>query len=103
MGLDIGEENIHRVNRFLGKAEGTVNVEDLMEVIFNPSGMFNYSKGKRVLYINQIDDEYVYKKNLDLISEIINENWKNGLLNQVIIGSTKNKNYINMDLGGQDG
>lgn len=103
LGLDIGEENIHRVNRFLGKAEGTVNVEDLMEVIFNPSGMFNYSKGKRVLYINQIDEEYVYKKNLDLISEIINENWKNGLLNQVIIGSTKNKNYINMDLGGQDG
>lgn len=103
LGMDINEENIHRVNRFLGGANHTVTEEDLIEVIFNPKGMFNDSKGKKVLWINQIDDHRAYKRNFDLISEIINKNWKNKLLNQVIIGSIKNRNYFQMDLGGQDG
>lgn len=103
LGMDIKEENIHRVNRFLGEAKGTVTEEDLVKVIFNPKGMFNHSMGKKVLCINQIDDDMAYKRNFDLISEIINKNWKNKLLDEVIIGSIKNRKYFDMDLGGQDG
>lgn len=103
LGMDINEENIHRVNKFLGGARGTVTEEDLMKVIFNPKGMFKHSTGKKILWINQIDDDLIYKRNFELISEIINKNWKSKLVNQVIIGSIKNGKYFDMDLGGQDG
>lgn len=103
LGLEINEENIHRTYSFLGKAIGNVSKEDLIEVIFKSQGMFKHSHGKRILCINQIDDENIYKINRDLISEIIKTNWKEKLLNQVIIGSAKKRNYLNMDLGGQDG
>lgn len=103
LGLKINEENIHRAYKFLGKAMGDVSKEDLIKVIFSSQGMFKHSHGKRMLYINQIDDEEIYMRNCGLISGIIRKNCELDFLNQVIIGSLKEGNYLNIDLGGQDG
>lgn len=103
LGMEINEASIHRINGFLGKSQGFVDKEDLIEVIFNPNGMFNHSKGKRILYINQIDEEEIYNRSCDFISEIINMNCKLQLLNQIVMGSLKKRDYYNIDIGGPYG
>lgn len=99
LGMDINEDNIHRASKFLGKSEGTVSEEDLIEVIFNPKGLFNNSKGSKAIFVNKSDDEKTYRRNCSLMSKIISKNLKLHLLNTVIIGSLREKKYYSMDLG----
>lgn len=103
LGVKINEENIHRVGMFLGKATGRVNEEDLIKVIFEARGMFNHSKGKRILFVNHLDKEEIQKRNCDLLSEIINENKERNILDEVIGGSLKKNTYFRVNVGGTHG
>lgn len=98
LGMNINEKNVHRLENFPGKLEGIVSEEDLIEVIFNPKGMFNNVKGNKVLFINSIDDEEIYKRNCGLISEIINKNRRRNFLNGFIIGSLKKKAFFKIEI-----
>lgn len=102
LGMDIKEENIHRLERFLGKHQGKISEADLIKVIFQPKGLFKNFNGRKILYINQIDQEEIRRKTSVLISEILKENEEHKLLHQVIAGSLKEEQYFNLHLGGRD-
>ena len=98
--MDINENKVHRLEKFLGSHEGTIEVEDLIEVIFNEKGLFKNSRGKRVLFINKIDDEIVYTGICQLLNEIIHKNRQFNLLNTLIWGSLKTEYFCKIHLGG---
>lgn len=96
LGLKINDSNVHRVNKFNeltdSSLEDTINVKHFIKVIFNKNGLFKYSKGKRILFLNKI--EMIDESDLNLlINEIAKRNKKDKLLNKIIYGSLKNKVY----------
>lgn len=96
LGLEINDDNVHRrfefnniTNSSLGE---NIKVKHLIEVIFNKSGLFKYSKGKRILFLNK--EEMIDENNLNLIiDEIVRRNERDKLLDKIIYGSLKNKTY----------
>lgn len=96
LGLEINDYNVHRVcefnsltNSFPGEI---ININHFLKVIFNNDGLFKYSKGKRILFLNKM--EKIDENNLKLlIKEIIKRNEKDKLLDKIIYGSLKNKIY----------
>lgn len=96
LGLEINDDNVHRVcefnsltNSFTGEI---ININHFLKVIFNNEGLFKYSKGKRILFLNKM--EKIDENNLKLlIKEIIKRNEKDKLLDKIIYGSLKNKIY----------
>lgn len=96
LGLEINDDNVHRVcefnsltNSFPGEI---ININHFLKVIFNNEGLFKYSKGKRILFLNKM--EKIDENNLKLlIKEIIKRNEKDKLLDKIIYGSLKNKIY----------
>lgn len=97
LGLEINEENIHRLDKFLGKHHGKVNEEDFLEVIFNPKGLFNHSRGSRTLFVNRVDDEEIQESISKLVSEIINKNMAEKLLDKIVVGSLINIKFKIID------
>lgn len=92
-GMHINEDNIHSLDKFLGNHEGKVMEEDLIKVIFNPEGLFNNSKGRRMLFINKVDNEEIHIRLSGLLSEIINKNIHEKLLDKILIGSLNNDRF----------
>ena len=97
IGLDINEDNIHRLDRFLNiindENSQRVKIEHLKNIVLNKNGLFKVSKGERVLFINKaenIDD----KINATLlISKIKNEDYS--FIDRFVYGSIiENKFYI---------
>ncbi len=97
LGLEINEDNIHRLDKFLGSHEGNVKEEDFLEVIFNSKGLFNHSRGRKILFINRVDNDEIRESISKLISEIINKNMTEKLLGKVVIGSLANKKFKVID------
>lgn len=69
--MDITEENIHRLDEFINITKcckGKVSICDLKNIILNPNGLFKNAKGKKILFINKVENnEYE-----ELAKEIIN-------------------------------
>lgn len=77
LGMDINEENIHRLNEFKKitcKSEGTINIFDIRNIVLNSNGLFKYAKGKKILFINKVENIYYENLAKKLIAIIKNEN-----------------------------
>ena len=102
LNLKIHEKNIHRIEEFLkltnGSVGNSINEEDIISIIFKPEGLFKNSKGKRILFINKIEEED-FKNLKKLIENIIIINKELKLLEKIIVGSLFNKTYKVIDEG----
>lgn len=99
--MEINNENIHRLKEFTSltnsKEGEKVNLDTLIEVIFNKKGLFKEAIGEKVLFLNKVD--YINEDTLNLfLDKIISKNKEIKLLDKIVYGSLKNKSfkYINM-------
>jgi probable selenium-dependent hydroxylase accessory protein YqeC len=101
IGKEISENNVHRVEEFLKVTNnvqaGKISVKDLHSVIFHPDGLFKASSGERILFINKVEN----MAQMNLVEELVRlieiENRKNRLLDRIIIGSLKNRQYMQIE------
>ena len=96
LGMVINEEKVHRSKIFCeitGAKEGdTVKLEHLTKLIISPLGLFKGALGKRILYINKVEEPTHLTLAEQLVKEINSKNKK--LLNKVFIGSLKSNAYF---------
>ncbi|HGM3506895.1 TPA: selenium cofactor biosynthesis protein YqeC [Clostridioides difficile] len=78
-GMNINEENIHRLDIFKKIASvdtynissnSTVSLENLKNIVSNPNGLFKNYSGKRVLFINKVENEKYKNLAIKLIKNI---------------------------------
>lgn len=94
--MEINNENIHRLKEFTNltnsKEGENVNLDILIEVIFNKKGLFKEAIGEKILFLNKVD--YVNDDTLMLfLDKIISKNNEINLLNRIVYGSLKNRNF----------
>lgn len=96
IGIDINEENIHRVDKFLeiinDYSNNKVNIEHLEKLILNEKGLFKFSKGEKILFINKVEDINKRKNALNIIKDIKNEN--QSYIDKFVYGSIFNNEFI---------
>ena len=96
IGIDINEENIHRVDKFLeiinDYSNNKVNIEHLEKLILNKNGLFKFYKGEKILFINKVEDINKRKNALNIIKNIKNEN--QSYIDKFIYGSIFNNEFI---------
>ena len=82
LGLDINEENVHRVEKFLQivnedlddeKSYKKVSINHLKNIITNKNGLFKISIGEKTLFINKCEDEKSIISAKKLINKLKNE------------------------------
>lgn len=102
IGKEVNEENVHRVKKFTtitGALEGdSITKEHILSLIFNSQGLFKNSVGQKILFINKVESVEEIKLAHELVGLIIEKNKTALLLDKVIFGSLKNKNYFNINL-----
>jgi probable selenium-dependent hydroxylase accessory protein YqeC len=94
--MEINNENIHRLKEFTiltnSKGGEKVNLDILIEVIFNKKGLFKEASGEKILFLNKV--EYINEDTLMLfLDKIICKNKEIKLLNSIVYGSLKNKSF----------
>jgi probable selenium-dependent hydroxylase accessory protein YqeC len=93
----ITEELVHRLEEFKkltkGIKENRITNNHLIRIIFDEKGLFKNSKGKRILFINKVEDPKDKELLKSLIKDIEEENKKNRLLDKVIYGSLKEESF----------
>ena len=96
IGIDINEENIHRVDKFLeiinDYSNNKVNIEHLEKLILNEKGLFKFSKGEKILFINKVENINKRKNALNIIKDIKNEN--QSYIDKFVYGSIFNNEFI---------
>lgn len=96
IGIDINEENIHRVDKFLeiinDYSNNKVNIEHLEKLILNKNGLFKFYKGEKILFINKVEDINKRKNALNIIKDIKNEN--QSYIDKFVYGSIFNNEFI---------
>lgn len=96
IGLDINEENIHRVDKFLDiindYSNNKVNIEHLEKLILNKNGLFKLYKGEKILFINKVENINNAVNALNIIKNIKNEN--QSYIDTFIYGSIFNNEFI---------
>lgn len=114
VGLDINEDNIHRLDRFLeiikndshnkvyDSAENfkyslcdKVNINHLKNMILNKNGLFKVSRGERILFINKVENINNKKNSLKLIESIKDKGSFN--VDSFIYGSVREKEFIKVE------
>lgn len=95
-GIDINEENIHRVDKFLDiindYSNNKVNIEHLKKLILNKNGLFKIYKGEKILFINKVENVNNRINALNIIKNIKNEN--QSYIDTFIYGSIFNNEFI---------
>lgn len=99
--MEINNENIHRLKEFTSltnsKEGEKVNLDILIEVIFNKNGLFKEAIGEKILFLNKVD--YTNEDTLMLfLDKIICKNKEIKLLNSIVYGSLKNKSFKDIKL-----
>lgn len=82
LGLDINEENVHRVEKFLQivnenlgdeRSYKKVSINHLKNIITNKKGLFKISIGEKILFINKCENEKSIINAKKLINKLKNE------------------------------
>lgn len=98
----ITDDLIHRLEEFkkltIGIKEDTITNKHLIRIIFNEKGLFKNSKGKRILFINKVEDSKYKTLVKSLLEEVEEENRKYKLLDKIIYGSLKKEYFNYIDL-----
>lgn len=91
LGMPINVSTIHRLPLFKDLTQTTerVSLENLVDIIGHPKGLFKDSCGKRVLFINKVESHKSTKDALKLC-KLLELAGLYPFLNQVIIGSIHN-------------
>lgn len=94
IGLNINEENIHRLDEFLkiinDEEAKKVKVKHLKNIILNKKGLFKSFEGEKILFINKTENIKDKKNAVLLINKVKDENLS--YINKFIYGSiTKNE------------
>ncbi|WP_343348702.1 selenium cofactor biosynthesis protein YqeC [Terrisporobacter petrolearius] len=96
IGLNINENNIHRLDEFLkiinDKESQRVKVKHLKNLILNKSGLFKFSKGKKILFINKAENIEDKKNAVLLTNKIKYEN--SSYINKFIYGSILQNEFL---------
>lgn len=96
IGIDINEENIHRVDKFLeiinDYSNNKVNIEHLEKLILNENGLFKFYKGEKILFINKVENINNKTNALNLIKNIKCKS--SSYINRYIYGSIFTNEYI---------
>ena len=74
--MDINNENIHRLDKFLsicGNYTDKINLENIKNIILHKDGLFKNSAGEKILFINKVDDRLKEVLAKDLIKLIKKE------------------------------
>ena len=94
---EITDDLVHRLEEFkkliTGIEEDTITNKHLIRIIFNEKGLFKNSKGKRILFINKVEDSSDKELLKSLIKDIEEENNRCRLLDKVIYGSIKFREF----------
>ena len=89
LGKVVSEDIIHRLDKFLelvDTVEGKcVRLDDLVNVIINPCGLFKDSLGEKVLFINKADDKELQARALELAERLTK--FGSGSVERIIVGS----------------
>lgn len=89
IGLEINENNIHRLDKFLNiindNKSQKVKLEHLKNLVLNKNGLFKVSKGEQVLFINKVESSNNKTDAILLIEKIKNEN--SSYIDRFIYGS----------------
>lgn len=98
IGKEINENNVHRVNEFLNiinaAENGIIAIKDIVSVIFHPNGLFKCSVGEKTLFINKVETSKQKILIEELVHNITIKNKTDKLLDRIIYGSLKNKEYV---------
>lgn len=98
IGKEINENNIHRVREFLNITnaveDGIISIDNVISIIFHAGGLFKDSVGERILFINKVETNEQMILAEELMHYIKSRNQKDRLIDKIIYGSLKNKEYI---------
>lgn len=97
LGKEILSENVHRIEEFLkitNAAYGdVVSVENMLSLIFHQNGLFKLSTGERILFINKVENNRQIALANELIDCIGHKNERHRLIDKIIYGSLRKKEY----------
>lgn len=98
IGKVINEKNVHRVDEFLNITNavenGIISLENVLSVIFHPNGLYKSSVGEKILFINKVETNEQKILIDELMHYIKIKNEEDNLLNKIIYGSLKNREYV---------
>jgi len=96
IGLNINEDNIHRLDEFLkvinDEESQKVKVKHLKNLILNKSGLFKFSEGEKILFINKAENIGDIKNAVLLTNKIKDEN--SSYINKFIYGSILQNEFL---------
>ena len=96
IGLNINEENIHRVDRFLeiinDYASNKVSIQHLEKLILHKYGLFKICNGDKILFINKVENINNKENAIKVIKNIKQKN--NSNIDSYIYGSIHKNEYI---------
>lgn len=94
--LNINEDNIHRLDEFLkvinDEESQKVKVKHLKNLILNKSGLFKFSEGEKILFINKAENIGDIKNAVLLTNKIKDEN--SSYINKFIYGSILQNEFL---------
>lgn len=97
LGKEICSENIHRIEEFLcitNSVEGDViSIDNMLSLIFHQNGLFKFSRGERILFINKVENNKQIALAYELIEGIRQKNEGHRLIDKVIYGSLRKSEY----------
>lgn len=97
IGKEINEKNVHRIKEFNNitntRENEIITEENLISLLFHPAGLFKNSVGERILFINKIEIQEQEARAKQLVHCIKSRMKNNFLIDKIIIGSLKNKNF----------
>ncbi|MCC3866844.1 selenium cofactor biosynthesis protein YqeC [Terrisporobacter mayombei] len=96
IGLNINEDNIHRLDEFLkiinDKESQKVKVKHLKSVILDKNGLFKFSGGEKILFINKTENIKDKRNATLLINKVKYEN--SSYINKFIYGSILKNEFL---------
>lgn len=91
----VSEDLVHRITEFLkiskAKKEEVLKDEHIVNMIFNEEGLFKNSLGRRILFINKVENEENEKVLKVLIDKINEKNKEKRSIERIVYGSIKSK------------
>lgn len=95
IGARVNRDNVHRINEFMDITEANINekitIEHMIKLVLHEQGLFKNSRGEKILFINQVEEEDL-KLQAEILISYIRKNSPN-FINKIISGSIKNKIY----------
>lgn len=96
IGLNINEDNIHRLDEFLkiinDKESQRVKVKHLKSVILNKNGLFKSSEGEKILFVNKAENIKDKRNVTLLIKKVKDEN--SSYINKYVYGSILKNEFL---------